>query len=464
MKTLPFNFERLSNQTVFLSNVGGFSETIASDQLDLLIKDIGQMDPAVTNALSGKLFLASEEDYKVKRLALASAFGKRLTADMQFRPVFMFVPTLRCDHTCSYCQVARAPIHQSQFDMTEEVLRASVTRMLNLARPPYTIEIQGGEPLLRFDLIKLLYDLCIDKISETDFSIVITSSLSLLTREMVDWASTRQVSFSMSLDGLAHIHDKHRILATDSSHRRAMLGAKLIQAELGHDRLGFVTTVTKDGLDDPAGLIRAHQELDTGSFFVRPLSPYGFARKKGMGSYTLTEYFDFYRAFLRLLKTQWSAGFSVTEHSLGVHVKRLQMPNYNAYADLKSPSGFGLNSILFNYEGSIFGSDEARMLQRVHPEIDFSFGSVTQDELTVSAINRATISGGINLNNPGCSTCAYQPFCGADPLQSLSLFGEPVGHKAQSPFCEYHKSMFALALKYLNGSDSDRAFAEALAN
>lgn len=463
MNLLPFNLERLDEKRVFVSNIGGFTHVVPSDQLTVLLEDPDLIPVPQRYELTRKLFVSEEQDYAAKRLALASAYAKRLTADLQFRPVFMFVPTLRCDHTCSYCQVARAPVDQLEFDMTEELLDQAVTRMVSIGSPPYSIEVQGGEPLLRFDLIEKLYQLCENKIGESNFSVVIASSLSLITSEVIEWARPRNISFSMSLDGTANVHDRNRILASDSSHARAVSGAKLILQELGSERLGFVTTITKEGLNDPQGLIDAYAELGGTNMFVRPLSPYGFARKKGMGSYTLEEYFVFYRELLRLLKIRWEAGLEVTEHSLGVHVKRLQKPDYNGYADLKSPSGYGLNAILFNYDGKLFGSDEARMLQRVHPEIDFSLGSVEDKELEISHLSEAIIEGGINLDKPGCSTCAYQPFCGADPLQNISLFGEPVGHKAQSPFCEYHKTMFSIAVEYLYGSATDRQFVQELA-
>jgi len=463
MKLLPFNFERIDQQKVIVTNIGGFNHVMKRDDLELLLTEPASIPASLRDELVSKLFLTEVPDYPAKKLALASAFGRKLIADLQFRPVFMFVPTLRCDHTCSYCQVARAPIDQPEFDMSEKDLKQAVSRMASISPPPYSIEIQGGEPLLRFDLIRKLYQLCEEQISDSQFSLVIATSLSLVNSEIIEWARDRKVTFSMSLDGTAKVHDRHRILASDSSHARAIAGAKLIIQELGPERLGFVTTITKEALSDPQGLIDAYTELGGAHMFVRPLSPYGFARKKGMGSYTLKEYFVFYRELLSLLKKRWEAGYEVTEHSLGVHVKRLQKPDYNGYADLKSPSGYGLNTILFNYDGRIFGSDEARMLQRVHPEIDFSLGAVSDPELNISNLSGAIIEGGINLDKPGCSTCAYQPFCGADPLQNISLFGEPVGHKAQSPFCEYHKTMFTIAVEYLYGSETDRQFIQELA-
>ncbi|EHE6292187.1 TPA: His-Xaa-Ser system radical SAM maturase HxsB, partial [Klebsiella pneumoniae] len=54
----------------------------------------------------------------------------------------------------------------------------------------------------------------------------------------------------------------------------------------------------------------------------------------------------------------------------------------------------------------------------------------------------AVLSSSFNFALPGCDTCAYQPFCGADPCQNISVQGEPVGDRSRSTFCQYHKGMF----------------------
>ena len=456
MTPLPFNFERLSSNKVFISNIGGFSNIIDSDDLVPLIESPSDLGYTKRHELQQQNFITTSDDYKLSITTIASAFAKRLTAEIQFNPVFMVVPTLRCDHTCKYCQVARAPIEQTQYDLKESDLALIVQRILVLGKAPYCIEIQGGEPLIRFDLIQKLYDLCESELIE--FKFVIASSLSLLTNDILNWAKSRNVDFSMSLDGLKEAHDANRILASDSSYHRAIQGALAVKSTLGLERLGVVTTITKDSLKSYEELVKSHLDLGITSFFIRPLSPYGFAGKKEMGSYELTDYFIFYRNFLKRLKELWLIGHLVSEHSIGVHIKRLISPTFNSYADLKSPSGFGLNAILFNYDGRIFGSDEARMLQRLHPGIDFSLGDLSDNTLNISAITKSIVDGGINYNKPGCVDCAFQPFCGADPLQNISLFGESIGHKAHSPFCEYHKGMFRIALEYLYGSPEDKSF------
>ncbi|HCR3215066.1 TPA: His-Xaa-Ser system radical SAM maturase HxsB, partial [Proteus mirabilis] len=138
---------------------------------------------------------------------------------------------------------------------------------------------------------------------------------------------------------------------------------------------------------------------------------------------------------------------------------RLYNPGFCGYADLKSPSGIVFNSLLFNYDGKVYGSDELRMLQQVYSDIDFSLGDFDSLSFNKNTIYNNLLSNSFNMLHVGCETCAFQPYCGVDPCQNISLFGEPVGNKSLSRFCLYHKGMFKLLVKKI---DEDNAGATLL--
>lgn len=66
----------------------------------------------------------------------------------------IFVVTLRCDHSCQYCQVSRAAVNASGFDMSTADAAFALDRVFESPSPDLTIEFQGGEPALRFDLVR----------------------------------------------------------------------------------------------------------------------------------------------------------------------------------------------------------------------------------------------------------------------------------------------------------------------
>ena len=442
---LPFNFDRLSSGKYFISNQAGFHTSLSEKHLYELVHSGLTDNNDLNDVLQSKLFIQGNEQIEASIASLASANAKKISSALNFNPIFMIVPTLRCDHTCRYCQVSRASVNASGYDLQEESIPQIISTIKKLSSPPYKIEIQGGEPLIRFDLIKRIYSNC-ESTLEGEFEFIIATSLSLFNEEILDWAKPRNVLFSASLDGDEIVHNYNRILKKGDSYLKAVNAIKTIKEELGSDRVSTVTTITKQALKYPERLLQAHKEISIFDLFVRPISQYGFANSNSFDEYSIPEYMAFYNELLTAIQKENSKGYSFVEHAAAIHVKRLLISNFNSYADLKSPSGMFLNCILFNYDGNIYGSDESRMLQKVHPKMDFSIGSFQSDHsnISINEFSISAIANGFNQHQPGCNTCAYQPFCGADPCHHISLQGEPIGDKSQSFFCNYHKSTFQL--------------------
>jgi uncharacterized protein len=51
---------------------------------------------------------------------------------------------------------------------------------------------------------------------------------------------------------------------------------------------------------------------------------------------------------------------------------------------------------------------------------------------------------------PMCSDCAYEPFCGADPVYHHATFGDALGRKPASNFCRRNTGVFQLLLRMYN--------------
>jgi sulfatase maturation enzyme AslB (radical SAM superfamily) len=68
----------------------------------------------------------------------------------QVTPLHLFVVTLRCEHSCPYCQVSRQSTDRSRFDMSEETAQRALKIALDSPSARIKIEFQGGEPLLNF--------------------------------------------------------------------------------------------------------------------------------------------------------------------------------------------------------------------------------------------------------------------------------------------------------------------------
>jgi len=54
---------------------------------------------------------------------------------------------------------------------------------------------------------------------------------------------------------------------------------------------------------------------------------------------------------------------------------------------------------------------------------------------------------------PICAECAYQPFCGADPVRNFSEQGDIVGHRPTSEMCKKTKEIITFLLELIKQND-----------
>lgn len=56
---------------------------------------------------------------------------------------------------------------------------------------------------------------------------------------------------------------------------------------------------------------------------------------------------------------------------------------------------------------------------------------------------------------PGCASCAYQAYCGADPIRNYLESGHEIRNMLNTPFCIKHKAIFDFLFEILSGSSEE---------
>jgi uncharacterized protein len=124
--------------------------------------------------------------------------------------------------------------------------------------------------------------------------------------------------------------------------------------------------------------------------------------------------------------------------------------------DLQSPAGTGVGAVAYNYDGGVYASDEARMLAAMGDE-SFRLGSVHEnsyEEIFGGEILHALMAGSVLETLPGCTDCAFLPFCGADPVFHWRTQGDIIGHRPTSAFCAKNMTILRHLLTLLRSGDS----------
>jgi uncharacterized protein len=462
-RLLPFNFEKLGHRYLVTNEVGEHY-LVARDQLMALVD--GDLDPRsdIYRNLRARHFLYDEEsDSAIDLLALK--VRTRYAPIRHFTALHIFVVTLRCDYSCPYCQVSRQTEDVARFDMDEETARRSLDLVFRSPSEAIKIEFQGGEPLLNFPMIRFVVDEAkkINEVEKRDLQFVIATNLTFVDDEVLSFCEANGIYISTSLDGPADLHNANRPRPKKDGHKRVREKIELIRSRLGPDRVAALMTTTDKSLDRPREIIDEYLDAGFQDIFLRPISPYGFAIKTHQAEkYDFERFFAFYCEALDYILELNRRGVPFVEHYSSLVLRKLLSPYPTGYVDLQSPAGAGITVLVYNYDGGVYASDEARMLAEMGDDT-FKLGDVrtqSYEEIMLNPTLLSVLEDSLADSAPECYQCAYKPYCGSEPVYHHATQGDWVGHKAFSSFCAKTKRVTGHLIQKLADNDDDRRILE----
>jgi uncharacterized protein len=447
---LPMRFHRLDTDSVLLTNLVGEHAFVTPEELVEVIEGTCTDQYLLARLRAAHLVQVRGEVLPTELLAIK--LRTRLGRLPDSTGLHIFVVTLRCEHTCRYCQVSRQSAAKSEFDMSEETARRALELAFRSPSPHLKIEFQGGEPLLNFPLVRWITAEAkrMNVGYGKDLAFVIATNLALVDDEMLEFCAEEGVHLSTSLDGPHDLHNGNRRRPGQDSWQQAVAGIRQIQKRLGPDRVSALMTTTEAALSRAAEVVDTYADLGLHSIFLRPISPYGFAlRGRGGANYDVDRWLAFYEAGLNRIVELNRQGVPMVEIYASIIAKKMLTNVDPGYVDLTSPAGIGIGAMVYNYDGDIYASDEGRMLAEMGDHT-FRLGNVSDSSyanvmLSESLLDPLTES--IALSAPMCATCAFEPYCGADPVFHHATAGDFTGHKALSAFCRRNTGVFTLLLR-----------------
>ena len=456
-KLLPIRFTHLEGGRYAVTNLVGEYRVLDRPTLQQLV---GKQLPAgseLYDDLKSAHFLY-DTDSTIAPELLGLKYRTKISNLSQFTSLHMFVVTLRCDYTCQYCQVSRQTEDREAFDMSEATALASVDVVFRSPARFLKIEFQGGEPLLNFGRIKQVVRAVQDRnaVEKREVQFVITSNLSLVTDEILDWCSRNGVLFSTSLDGPADLHNKNRPRPGRNGYQLTVQGIERVRARLGLDSVSALMTTTEASLGRVREIIDEYVAQGLHSIFLRPLSPYGFAARAGhIAKYDAERWLGFYKEGLEYILEINKQGYPLVETYSAIVLRKMLTPQNPGYVDLQSPAGLGISAILYNYDGDVYAGDEARMLAEMSDKT-FRLGSVLTDSYEDMLLSDALLDpleASVIQGIPQCTDCAFLPYCGTDPVYHHATQGDPVGLRPTSGYCHRNMGVFKHLIARLEAND-----------
>ena len=438
-----FMFKELGEKTLLTTDLGEptFYDSGIVDRLFRGDLQLGERD-----ALSNHSILI-DPDERWKWLSMLNRHRKKYAAPSTRLSYLIVVPTLRCNLSCSYCQVSRAPINAKGYDLSEDNVERLERYIEAHGQDGMKIEFQGGECTLRLDLIERIIEFTERCFTSIEF--VLCTNLLEFGEPEKEIFSRENVYISTSLDGDLDAMKLNRT-DTTSNAQRTLQNIEQALSLFGADKVSALPTITEQQVEDPMSVIAPYLQFGFGGVFLRPVNYQGFARKSFAELAKSTErWLQFYGSALDCIgEINQSAYFE--EFYLAMLLRSVFKPGETGYVDFRSPARYGSHYMVIDYDGTLYPTDEARMLSRTR-HVDLSLGNLEtafdtekSRELNQSAVHQV---------HHDCIHCVYKPFCGIDIVDDLSRYERVDFYKHDSWFCGRQTFAFDFIFSKLANQD-----------
>lgn len=456
----PFRYREVGGD-VLLTNIFGDWLFVTQGEFLAMAKGEVTKDSSLYNKLAERNFIREKID--VAKEAERFAYKKRF---LNYGPnLHAMVVTLRCNETCVYCHAARADMSETQTDMTPEIAEKSVDLALQTTSPSVTIEFQGGEPLVNFDVVKHIIQYAQQKNraygKQLEFTMV--SNLALMDEAKLKYLVENKVQICTSIDGPEALHNKQRILAGGNAFQEAVKWIRRINKEyeqIGLDPVLYhveaLLTTTRNMLAYPKEIVDTYVELGCRAIFIRPVDPFGWAeRAEKIVEYPRSDYMEFYRTATNYILELNRQGVQVLERYAAIFLTKILADEEPNFLDIRSPGGAGIGQVAYSYNGKIFTSDEGRMLYATGDDT-FQIGDVRtstyRDLMMHPTVRSLTLASNLHVQ-PDCVNCTYNAYCGIVPEQAYRTQGSIFGRMRENQICMVHKGIQDYLFNLLREND-----------
>ncbi|GAB6281095.1 MAG: hypothetical protein STSR0007_12560 [Thermovirga sp.] len=343
--------------------------------------------------------------------------------------------------------------------MTPEIADATVDMIFKSPSQDIKIEFQGGEPLINWDILVRIvhYAKELNAGAKKRLGFVVCTNMALLDESKINYLKNEGVEISTSLDGPKNLHDLHRKMRDGSSaYDKFVENLTLARRLIGRGATSPLLTITKDHLKSLPEVIDEYIRLGFKGIFLRALNPYGFARENFSSlGYSVEEFVESYKNAFRYILQRNLAGEYFAENYATLLLARILTPFATGFMDLQSPAGAGISGAIYDHDGSIYPTDEGRMLARTGDKKFFLgnvMGNSYENIFGGAALRSITEKSCVEIL-PGCSSCVYQTYCGADPVRYYVETGDMIGFRPESEFCKKNMAILDFLFEYLLEND-----------
>jgi len=332
--------------------------------------------------------------------------------------------TNSCNLACSYCY-----IHKSPGEMTLEIGKLAIDKMLQSCAShnirEMNIKFAGGEPLLRFGLLKQLVDYSQKTKGEISVTYTVLTNGILITKQIANYLKQNHIGIGVSLDGVGAINDSCRHYKNgEGSFSRVIEGIGILR-EVGI-KPSIMTTVSYSNY---------RNLLDLTKFLLEGEYRFRFSLERDCIS-GLPELLNHTNELIESL----NECYDYIEQNL----PKENFTKLHTFGDVgfnkpsKKSCGAGSNFFSIGHDGKlgVCGLGLAEPFSKLEAENDLLN--------CVRTIN-PELATNVASSYPKCNSCVWRKSCaGGCPLQTKATFGK---YDHYSPYCEVYWKILPRVLR-----------------
>lgn len=386
----------------------------------------GEIEEPLLSLLKEKGMLLTKENIK----NIINDYRKKCAFLSQGTSLHIVVPTLRCNHKCVYCHSKAKPLDAKGYDMDKETAKKTVDFIFQSPSKALTIEFQGGEPLLRFDIVKFIIEYAkkLNKKHKKDLLFRLVTNLTLMTKEILNYLIKEDIGLCTSLDGNKKVHNKNR-----AEYGKTIHWIKEINKR---HRLNAMMLTTKYSLPYYKEIIDEYIKQNFEAIWLKPVNRLGHAQEVWQEiSYSPEEYLDFWKKSLDYIIKKNKKRLLRENYTSIILRKVLSKKGYN-FTEMQSPCGAAISQLAYDHKGDVYTCDEGRLYDI------FKLGTVndTYKDLLTSPETLGIVAASTN-DSLVCDNCVYKPYCGVCPVCSYAEHKNIIT-KLPDIRCKIFKGMF----------------------
>lgn len=401
-----------------------------------------------------ELFLILE---KAGLILTGKSTGK-IIRDLRVQNNFVSIPTAyhviaitnKCNFNCIYCHPDASPYKD---EMSGETADKVLDFIFSI--PMFEgcqIIIEGGEPLLKWDLIKYLFHKAKKKAAEKNLRLrfSFTTNLSLMTDEIAKDISDMKINPCVSFDGPKELHNKQRpFYGGGESYDKVVYWFKRLK-EKYKLRVNAIPVITNLSLKyGPKAIIDEYLKLGMQSVFFKPFRASGRAlddfQELGMKA---EDFYEFWRDGIEYCLSLQKKGMEMKELNTIYMVGNIFSP-YRKSMCHRRPCGAGFSILSYNTDGTINGCDSTR------GQGFLDLGHVGKDDYQTIRSRALPLLALIPDAVPICTNCPFVSYCTICLADTYGRENDIYPKIPRSFSCQWQKLAFAYLFRKISDSPKD---------